>query len=203
MRDQGGFTLRRRANARQSRGFTLVELIISTAIAVVVGGLLISIFVSNTGLFYRESSKISEGLGINDSLSSIRSSIKQTQAVASGYPLVFPAYTSSTSELVLQIAAIDSSSNIIANTYDYIVYTTSQNKLYMKVFPDALSSRKSVDKILSSNVTSVVFNYLDSSGNSVTPVSAIKVKVTITLNQQVGLGTETNIATTEANLRND
>lgn len=185
------------------KGFTLAELVISTAIAVLVGGLLVSIFISNTGVFYKESSRVSQGLGVNDSLSSIRLSIKQAQAVASGYPVGSPTYTSSSSQLVLQIAAIDSSGNILTGVYDYIVYTVSGDKLYMKVFPDPASARKSEDKILSSNVNSILFSYLDSAGNNAASVSAVKVKVTITLNQQLGLESEVNVATTEANLRND
>ncbi len=194
-----GFTFRRKANGSRSEGFTLAELIISVAVAALVGGLLISIFVSNTGLFYRESSRITEGVGINDSLSSIRSWVKQAQAVAGS----FSSYSSGPSELVLQVASIDSSGNILSNVYDYIVYTVSQGRLYLKVFPDATSSRKSLDQILTNNIDSVVFNYFDSSGNTITPLSAVRVRVSITLSQKSGAQNETSVATSEASLRND
>lgn len=181
------------------KGFTLVELIISVAVAALIGGLLMAIFVNNTGVFYRESSKVSEGLGLNDSLVSIRSSIKQAQAVASSYT----SYSSSASELVLKIPSIDSSGNILGSVYDYIVYTVRQSRLYLKAFPDAASSRKSLDQILTNNIDSIVFNYFDSLGNATTPPSAVKVRVSITLSQKSGAQNETSVATSEASLRND
>lgn len=186
-----------------AHGFTLIELIISTAVAVLVGGLLIGILVNNTGLFYKQSSKISEGVGINDALSSIRFAVKQSSAVSSGYPVTSPTFTSSSSELVLKVPSIDSSENIINDTFDYYVFTVLEQRLYLKVFPDPISTRKSVDTILSQNVNSLEFTYLDALGNPITPVSAVKVKINLVLSQKVGATDEVTTLQTEANLRND
>ena len=49
----------------------------------------------------------------------------------------------------------------------------------------------------------LTFEYFDSSGNTISPASAIRVKVSVKLNTRAGVGNEINTATTEAILRND
>lgn len=186
-------------------GFTLVEVIIAMTITVVVGSLLLSLLVNNTGLFYQQSSRLNQGLGLNDSMAKIRSGLKEANAVVSGYPIASPTYTSSATALVLRLPAIDSSGNKIFNVFDYEVITVSQNRLYFKLYPDSVngSTRKTADQVLTNNVDSALFEYFDSAGQAVAPAGAVKVKVTLTLKQKAGKGYETNIATSEANLRND
>ncbi|TSC65369.1 MAG: Uncharacterized protein CEO21_428 [Microgenomates group bacterium Gr01-1014_80] len=189
----------------KARGVTLVEVIIATTVTVIVGSLLLSILVNNTGLFYQQSSRLNQGLGLNDSMAKIRSAVKEANAVAGGYPIVSPVYTSGATALVLRLPAIDSSGNKIFNVFDYGVFTVSQNRLYFKVYPDTAngSIRETADQVLTNNVDSVNFEYFDSAGLAVTPASAVRVRVTLTLKQKAGKGYETNIATSEANLRND
>lgn len=185
-------------------GFTLTEVVVASGIAMVVGVLLVSILVSNTGLYYTESSKVQQGLGINDSLSKIRSNIKEAQFIAAQYPESgSPEFSSSANQLVLKLASIDSSGNIITDTYDFFVYYPDQDKLKLKVFPNDYSEREVGDQILSKNVSSILFQYFDSTGQVVAPVSAVKVKTTLTLSQKAGSSYQSHIATSEANLRND
>ncbi len=185
------------------RGFTLPEVIIASVVAVLVGGLLLGILVQGSGVFYNQSQKVSQGLSINDTLSKIRGFLKEAQSVASGYPVISPDYTSSSSTVVLKIPSIDSSDNVLINTFDFVVFSKDSDKLIFKLFPDSLSSRKSQDQILSLNVDSVNFAYFDSLGIAVSPTSAVKVKITLRLKQKTGREEETNVATSEANLRND
>lgn len=184
-------------------GFTLPEVITAITVFVLVGGLLLGIMVNNTGLFYKQSSKVSQGLGVNDALAKIRSEIKEAQAVAAGYPIGNPTYTSSSTQLVLQLTSVDSSGNIISTTYDYAVFAVTDGKLTYQVFPNAASSRQGANRILASNVSSVFFQYFDATGAQSGPTNAVNVKASLTLIQKAGQGFETNIATSEANLRNN
>lgn len=189
---------------KRKGGFTLVEILISISVAIIVGGLILNILVNNTGLFYKQSSRVQLGLGVNDALTNIRQNIKQSQSVAATYPSVTPfIYTTGTDILVLKVLSIDSSGEIIPTSFDYFVYYLEGLKLHMAVFPDGLSSRNQVDQILTNNVTSMFFQYFDASGIEVSPSSAARVKVTINLQQTAGNITEVNTAATEANLRND
>ncbi len=170
------------------KGLTLIEVLVAMGIATIAGVLLVVIIVNSAGLFSNQSLKVQEGLNINDSLAAMRGSIKQANAVAS---------QSGASQLVLQVSSIDSSNNIIANTYDYYVYYLDQNYLHFKVFPDVLSSRKTTDRIFSNSVDSFKLQYFNSANPpvEVPPISATRVRMSVTLKQ--------SIATSEANLGND
>lgn len=187
------------------KGLTLVEVLIAMGVAIVVGALLVVIVVNSAGLFYSESSRISQGLGTNDALSKIRSGIKESNAVAASYISGGTTYTSFATQIVLKIPTIDSLGNTASDTFDYIVFFRDQTKLRYKLFPDAQSSRKSQDQIFSTSVDSLIFKYLDSQNppNEVSPASATKVRIILSLKQKTGQNIEVNTATSEASLRND
>lgn len=180
------------------KGLTLVEVLVGMGIATVVGGLLLVIIVNSTGLFYKQSSKIEQGISANDALSAIRNSIKEAKSIVANYPETQPfTYTTGLMQLVLKLASVDQSGNIITDSFDYYVFYLDQTKLRFKVFPNALSQRKSRDQIFSTSVEDLEFKYFNLANPpvEVTPASAAKVKIT--------LFSRENTATTEANLRND
>lgn len=175
------------------KGLTLVEVVIAMGLSVIVGGLLLVIIVNSTGLFLKQSTKIEQGLAVNDALSAIRGNIRQAQSIASTYQ----SYTSSSTQLVLKLASIDASGNLIPYTFDYFVFFKDQSSLKFQSFPDPLSSRKSQDQLFLIGVDSIEFKYLDSSNppQEVIPTAAAKVRIAVSLKEMV--------ATSEANLRND
>ena len=187
------------------KGLTLVELLITMGISIIIGGLLTVIILNSAGLYYKESSKLTEGLNINDTLTKVRETIKESSSIATSYTQGSTTYTSGTTQLVLKVPSLDSSNNIISNTFDYFVFFLDTNKLRFKTFPDALSARKSQDQIFTTLLDSLSFKYLDNLNppNEVTPNSAKKVLITIALKQKSGAKIETIIATSEAYLRND
>lgn len=187
------------------KGLTLVEILITMVIATIVSGLLVVIIVNNAGLFSKETSKLNIGLNTNDALFEIRQSIKEANSVAPSFTDGFTTYTSAANQLVLKISSIDSSNNIIANTFDYFVFFLDTNKLRFKTFPTLPSARKAQDQIFSTSVDSLSFTYLDRANppNEVAPNAAAKVLVSLTLRQKSGANYETQTATSEANLRND
>ena len=180
-------------------------MLISISIAAVVGGLLLVIIVNSTGLFYKESSKVEQGLNTNDALAEVRKSIKQSSAIAVSYTESSVTYTSGETQIVLKVPSLDSSGNNILSSFDYFVFFQDTSKLRFKIFPDTASSRKAQDRIFSNIVDSLVFKYLSSSNPpiEVAPEGATKVRITLKLKQKAGASYQTNIATTEANLRND
>lgn len=189
----------------KEKGLTLIEVLVAMGIATIAGVLLLVIIVNSAGLFTEQSSKVTEGLNINDSLSLLRGDIKQASSVAVSYTEGSTTYTSSASQLVLKVSSTDTSGNIIANTFDYFVLYLDQGFTHFKIFPDAASSRKKIDRILSTSVDSLRFQYLNSANPpvEVTPVNAVKIRVTLTLKQKIGTNFEVSTATTEANFRND
>lgn len=188
-----------------NNGLTLIEVLIAMGIATVAGVLLLVIIVNSAGLFTQQSSKVQEGLNINDALATLRGDIKQASSVAVSYTSGPTTYISSASQLVLKVSSIDNSGNIIDNTFDFFVLYLDQGSVHLKIFPDATSSRKIADRILATSVDNLRFQYLSAASPpvEVPPVSAAKVRVTLTLNIRIGTNFEVSTATTEANLRND
>lgn len=188
-----------------SRGLTLIEALVAMGIAVIAGVLLLTIIVNSVGIFSKQLPKVQQGLGINDALSAVRNNIKQANAVGSGYTDGATTYTSGATQLVLEIPAIDSSGNIIANAVDFFIFFLDQNLLRFKIFPDPLSGRRYEDRIFSNQAESLNFQYLSNATpeTEAAPSEAVKVRITVTLKQKAGAGFEVNTATTEANLRND
>lgn len=185
------------------KAFTLLELVIVMGITTLVGVLLVGILIQNNSLFYSQSSRVTQGVGVNDGLSSLREYIKEAKAVVSAYPETgSPSYVSSPDLVILKLSSVDSSGNLLP-FFDYVIYYKVANKLEWLLFPDNLSNRKTTDRILTTGVDSLLFEYFDSTGGVVTPSSAKKVRVTIKLKQKNGLKYITNVATSEAYLRND
>lgn len=187
-----------------TKGFTLVEILIVMGITAIAGILLVVIIVNSSGLFTQQSTKVTEGLNINDALVQIRNTIKGASAVVTSYTSGSQTFVTGSSQLILKVPSLDSSNNIIADTYDYFVFYLDQKTLHFKIFPNALSSRQIRDQIFSTNVDILNFQYLNTAipPVEVAPVTASKVRVTLTLKQRIGLNYETNTATSEANLRN-
>lgn len=185
------------------KGISLVEVLLAMAVSSIVGLFLFAILVNNTGVFYNQSSKVEQGLKINDSLSTIRTAVKSSNAIAQEYPPGSPTYTSGSSQLVLRFSSLDSSGSVIQNTYDYAVFFVENQKLLYKVFPNASSTRPPSDQLLALNVDSIAFKYYDTLGQEVIPSTAAKVLVSVTLKTKAGNSFQTQTATTEAYLRNN
>lgn len=184
-----------------------METLIVGGVALIVGTFLVGILVNNNGFFYKQTSTVSEGLGLNDTVREIENSIRQAASVSSGYPEVSPiyTYTSGASTLVLKLPSYNES-GVIANVYDYIVIAPDALKpkiLRMQIFKDDLSQREEANKVLTTLVESVQFSYLDKNGNSVSPVSASSVGVTLKLLAKTGSVGSSRSSSTVINLRNN
>ncbi len=168
-------------------GFTLLETVIVSILALIVGIALVSILVNNTDLFYKEGSIVKSGVNMNDVLQTVSDSIQESSSVVTGYPERSPIYISASQTLVLKLASTDSSGSI-PNTFDYVVFTKDPDKPYfrMKTFPNPLSTRHTGDQILTTLLDAVEFTYLDKLDNQVPPGSATKVRAEISVLIQHG-----------------
>lgn len=188
----------------KSKGFTLLELVIASGAAMVIGTLLMTIWVNNNGVFYKQNSLVNEGLTINDVTQKIEEYARQAVNVPGGYPESSPTYITGGQVLVLKLPAINSS-GVIADTYDYVVVTPDSSKpkiLRLMVFPDSQSTRPPSNTVLSSYLQSIQFSYLDVNSNPVTPTSAVSVGINLTVLSKLGsVGSSQNSSTT-VSLRN-
>ncbi len=170
------------------KGFTLVETLLTTSIAVIVGIVLLSIFLNHTGVFYKQNALVTEGLGLNDAMSVLSNQIRQGVSVAAGYPESSPTILSSDTVLVLKLPAL-SSSGVISNVYDFVAIfpdLSTPTVLRMQTFPDPASIRPGSNQVLTTLLQSVKFTYYDHSGNVVTPTNAALVGVDLTVLSKTG-----------------
>lgn len=181
---------------KSEKGITLVEALTTLAIATVVGTLLLVIMINTGGLFTKQSSKLNLGLSVNDAISQMQKSIRQSQSVVD---------TSTQEQLILRVPSTSSSGDVITNIFDLFYFQKDGSKLIFKVVPDTASYRAEVDQIFSNNVDLLNFEYFDSQNppQVTAPNLATKIRITLKLKQKAGAEYEQNIATSEANLRND
>lgn len=163
------------------RGFTLIELTMVIIISVLVGTFLVGILVNNTSFFYKQSSIVSGGLSLNDTLEKIGDYVSQAAGISASYPATSPTYTTSSETLILKVPAIITSGTA-DNIYDFVVIAKDGSKpniLNLEVFPDPQSTRVAGRQVLITALDKVEFIYLDNSDNP-TPISSItKVKTTL------------------------
>jgi len=173
---------------QSSIGFTLLEIVLASAVALIVGTFLITILVNNSGFFYKQNAIVSEGLGLNDVSSDIDNNIKQAAGVIPFYPTTSPIYTTGSETLILKLPSFNLS-GIIENTYDFVVIAkdlTYPKILRRQIFTDPQSQRQASNQVLTTILESIRFNYYDQNGGVVAPDVASSVGVILTVNPKTG-----------------
>lgn len=140
-------------------GFTLVETIVVAALS---AGMLVAlsllIFNFNNISAYEKAASQSSG-SASALMREIESLTFPARAVLQTYTFSGVAYTSTSTSLVLEIPSINSSGNVIANTYDYAAFYVVGTNAYRLLQPNASSVRASGTKLLSSTISALTFTY--------------------------------------------
>lgn len=176
-------------------GFTLVEILIASAIALIVGLFLTGILINNNGIFYKQSSLVNTGLSSNDVMSEIDKNIRQATSVTD---------TSDSNTMILKLPALGEN-GMIDNVYDLVIIAKDANKnniLRKKVIPDSLSIRKSEDLVMTTILNSIDFIYLNKSGSVVNPQSATSVKTSLVVKSSFGATTSSGSSSAITTLKN-
>ncbi|MCX6786962.1 MAG: type II secretion system protein [Candidatus Kaiserbacteria bacterium] len=141
------------------RAFTLIETIIVIALSVcmmiALGSLLYS-FNSISG--FQQASLQSSG-SASIIMREVESLTFPADAVLQTHQFLNASYTSSSTALVLEIPSVNSSGNVISNTYDYAAFYIVGTNAYRLLEANALSKRSSGTKQLSSTVYTLTFAY--------------------------------------------
>ncbi len=141
------------------RGFTLIETVIVLAISVLMFmALTFLIYTFNNTSAYEQTLSQSSG-SASAVVRDVESLTLPADAVLQTYAFSNATYTSSSTVLVLEIPSIDSSGNVIPNTYDYAAVYSVGTNAYRLLQSNALSSRVSGTKLLSSTVSALTFSY--------------------------------------------
>ncbi len=185
-------------------GFTLLETVIASAVALIAGTFLVAILVNHNGVFYQQNSVVSEGLSLNDAIREIDNNIRLGVSVAVGYPEDVPEIYSDNDSLVIKIPAINGV-NVTPNVYDFIVISKDQSNikvLKIQIFPDPQSTRPASNRVLTTLLESVSFTYLDKNGEVVAAASSASVKVDLTVLSKTGSVGSSRSSSSTTTLRN-
>jgi type II secretory pathway pseudopilin PulG len=158
-----------------NRGLSLSETLVAITIFAVIGVVIVSMFIAQNSSFAQTLalSKAQQELARTMSVFSEWTS----QAVeVTNYPESSPTVSSSANALVLKIPSIDSSQNILANTYDFVLFTQpSASSLSMQIISNG-SGRSSSTTNLATTVANLRFVY-----NQPSAVTADRVSVRLSL----------------------
>jgi hypothetical protein len=146
--------------AKARRAFTLIETEIVVALsASIMVALGLLIFNFNKILAYDNASAQSSG-SATTVMREIVSFALPADAILQTHTFPSATYTSTSTSLVLEIPSIDSSGNVIANTYDYAAfYVVGTTTAYRLLQTNPLSARVSGTKQLSSTIRSLTFSF--------------------------------------------
>lgn len=162
------------AMKKETRGFTLLEVVIVLAMFVVMMSLLITFFIKYNTSFLFDRAVVMTGSSAGIVMQEVVTSTLQSDQVLYSHVFSGTAYITGTSTLVLELPAVDASGNVISNTYDYIAIYTSGSTVYRIISADASSSRRSGTKILSTTLQSLTFTY---NSTDVTQISSVTADV--------------------------
>ncbi len=186
------------------KGFTLIEIIIVAGLTTVIGAILVGVLVNNSSMYYQESSTVASGIGLNDIVDEVNTDIKLAAGVTSIYEVPPLTFTSGQQTLILKLPATNDSGNL-SEVFDYLVIfvdATNPKILRKQVFPDASSTRKAENKVLTTILENIEFGFLDKNGNTVSPADASSINTTVKLLSKSGSVGTSKSATIVTTLRN-
>ena len=172
-------------NERVTRnGFTLMETLVAVSLTVALLAILASVL---SGTFRSFSAVTSVGQLQLSGRAGFQRMVRQIEQ-AKSVTLSQGAFTTSASTLVVQLPALANDQTIIANVYDYAIYTldaTDPSKLRETIVADAASTRQSKTQTIIANVELLLIKYYDVSGNELVNnyTNTKRVKITVTASE--------------------
>jgi len=150
---------------KASKGTTLIELLIVTAISALIVLALLSLYSAGQRYFVTQSAKADTIEDSRHPLTWITRDIRESVQVVTTYD----AYSTSSNSLILQVPSIDETGEIIDvdNTFDYIIYRRNPGtpkRLERIIDADEASARTDRTKLLADNVNSFSLLFFDSDG---------------------------------------
>jgi prepilin-type N-terminal cleavage/methylation domain-containing protein len=156
-------------------GFTLFEMIIVIFLfAILLVGLL-NIFDWQQKVYNFEQAEIAATGTARNAMNSLTFGVAQGSAILASRTIDGTTYTTGGSTVVLQLPSYDSATNLIPNTYDYLVYSASGTDLHQITEAAVNSERDSGTKLLTGSLESFNLTY-----NNGDPTLASQVGVDLT-----------------------
>ncbi|XOU94802.1 MAG: hypothetical protein ACNFW9_01915 [Candidatus Kerfeldbacteria bacterium] len=177
---------------------TLADVLVSIFIFTIILASITGIFITYKNIYTVEISY--NELTINSSilLNKISTTIRQGIEVIETKNINGTDYTTDYDTLILSLATIDSDNNILADTYDYIVYyidPIDNTILKSNLEADVNSKRTSSTKFEGEFIDTIIFNYNNTNFSSIDKIETVLVtnKIANNLEQEIIMQSTTNL----------
>ena len=184
-----------KANSRIfHKGFSLIETVIVIALffTLIVG--LSFLFIRHNQIYHFEDALIHVTGTARQTMQDINTFTLQAHRVLNSQTVNGTAYTSGAATLVLQLPSINSSSAIIANTWDYVAFYKTGSQVWEQYQAGTGSIRPTITKLLTDSAASLTFTYDNATFASVK-------KVTVDLQTSQVYKTQTTLDHLEQQIR--
>lgn len=159
MQNKLGYKLCDLRHARSRDGFTIIEVIIVVAISSVLMLGLLGTFDWQNKVYNLEQAEVLSTGSARVAMNNITTNLAQGLGIVASRTVGGTNYTTGVSTVIVQIPSYNSSGTLLANTYDYVVYTLSGSNLEQVVELGANSDRPLVTKRLSDKVETFALSY--------------------------------------------
>lgn len=156
-------------------GFTLMEMIILVFLFAVLMLGLMNIFDWQIKVYNLEQAEMLATGSARVAMNNLNLMLVQGSSIVAQRTINGTDYTTGGSSIIVQLPAYDVSGNLIAATYDYVVFTASGTNLTQVMDLAANSARRNTTKTLSDKIQSFALTY-----NNADPTSANKVTIDLT-----------------------
>ncbi len=161
------------------QGFTIIEIVIVTFLfAILLMGML-GIFDWHQKVFLLEQAEVRATGSVRTAFNEMTRYIAQGNQILASRTISGQTYNTGASALVLEIPSLNSSGNVIATSFDHVIYYASGTELHQIIEPGTGSVRPAGNRQLSSSLQSLSFTY-----NNADPTQASSVVVDITAQAQ-------------------
>ncbi len=144
---------------KREQGFTLVELIIVLAICTVLMLGFLSLFEWHQKIYTLEQADVRATSAVRTTLNHMSLYIAQGYEIKATRNVSGTDYTTSSNTVILQLPSVNSSGNVIAATFDYIVFYLDDGSIYQLIEAGSGSTRDSGSKLLADNVNAFTLTY--------------------------------------------
>ena len=157
----------------KTRGMSLIEIIVTTAIGAVVFMILGGVFLAEGRFFDIQNAIADTQVHAYRAVDAAGLFTTSAQAVLSSYTINGTTYSSTTTTVVLKLPSITSSGGLIGSTYDYVAIgqsSATSTLFFYDLQPGTGSNRRSGKYTVAQFVDKVIFRY-----NTVTPSAATSI----------------------------
>lgn len=145
------------------KGFTLVEILISTAVVGLIMLVLYNVYIGYNAVFVIQQARIEVNGSAREVVDEFKHTALQASQVVASHTISGEDYTSGSDEAVFRLPAIDSTGATIAGVYDYVAFFASSTSVYKVTDAGAGSARGSGTRRLSDTLSVLAFTYNNAS----------------------------------------